>query len=106
MNEAEKSALWARVELTQTAQAKLGVKQWGLLNSYGKLMTGPPLGGLYVSGIPCEVAKEFVDALVRGETIEVHLMHRHRSGHYEASSLRMLRDGRLVMMFDDREELA
>lgn len=94
-----------RVELTRYGQAKLGVKGWGLLNSYGKLMTGPPYGGLYVSGVPCEIGKAFIDALVRGETIEVHLMHRHRSGNYEASSLRWL-DGQFWMVFDDREVLA
>jgi hypothetical protein len=105
MDEDEKRAMWAHVELAQYGQEQLGIAAWRLLCSYGKLMTGPPLGGLYVSGIPCEVAKEFVDALVRGETVDVHLMHRHRSGNYESSSL-CLRDGRLVMIFDDREELA
>ena len=105
MREAEKVALWARVELTRYGQEQLGVREWGLLHSYGKLMTGEPFGGLYVSGVPCEMGKCFVDALVRGETIKVHLMHRHRSGHYEASSLR-LHGGRLVMVFNDREELA
>ena len=105
MDEGEKTALWARVELTRYGQDRLGPRHWGLLCSYGKLMTGPPYGGLYVSGIPCDVACEIVDGLVRGETVDVHLMHRHVSGIYEASSL-CLRDGQLVMIFDDREELA
>ena len=105
MRESEKGALWTRVELTRYGQEQLGVREWGLLHSYGKLMTGEPFGGLYVSGVPCVMGRAFVDALVRGETIAVHLMHKHRSGHYEASSLR-LQDGRLVMVFDDREELA
>ena len=105
MNKDEKRLLWARVELTKYGNAKLGERAWRLLCDFGKLMTGPPHGGLYVSGIPYELAREFVDALVRGETIDVHLMHRHRSGNYEASSL-CLRDGHLVMIFDDREELA
>lgn len=105
MDEDAKRALWARVELTQYGEEKLGPPQWSLLCSYGKLMTGPPLGGLYVSGIHCEAARDIIDSLVRGETVDVHLMHRHRSGHYEASSLRW-RHGCFWMVFDDRVELA
>ncbi len=64
-----------------------------------------PSAGLYISGLPVEPRLELALLLLVGQTIDVHLMHKHRSGHYEASSLRM-HDGQLIMVFDDREEPA
>jgi hypothetical protein len=46
-----------------------------------------------------------VRRLAQGETVLVHLMHRHRSGSYEASSLRF-GDGILIQVFADREQAA
>jgi hypothetical protein len=61
--------------------------------------------GSYISGVSVAEARAIVDALIAGNIVKVHLMHRHRSGHYESSSL-MLREGRLIMKFSDRTELA
>lgn len=86
------------------ASELLGTRNWKLVSSFGRVMSGPH-SGLYVSGIPTTVAKAFIDALVRGEEISVHLMHRHVSGNYESSRLRFDGD-RLWMHFADRTELA
>jgi hypothetical protein len=45
-----------------------------------------------------------VQRLLAGDTVEVHLLHRHRSGNYESSSLRWT-DGQLVMVFGARANL-
>lgn len=82
----------------------LGTRGWGLLRSYGKLMSGTH-NGSYVSGLPLSEARKLLDALQRGERIPVHLMHRHRSGNYESSEL-SLTDGRLMMHYPDRSEPA
>jgi len=95
----------AELELGRYGLEQLGERQWALLKWKGKLFTGPPYGGLYVSGIPTEMARAFIDVLIAGQTIPVHLMHKHRSGNYEVSSLRM-DGGRFVMVFEDREEFA
>ena len=82
----------------------LGDRNWRLVHSYGRVMSGP-YAGLYVSGIPMPVVQAFIDALLRDEEIPVHLMHRHVSGNYESSRLRW--DGaRLWMHFADRTEPA
>lgn len=104
-SEREKLEWEAYQSLKRYAQDVLGPAQWRLIEYYGKLMTGPPLGGMYVSGIPSSVARVIVDELIAGQVVQVHLMHRHRSGCYEASDL-CLRDGRLIMLFDDRCEFA
>lgn len=91
--------------LSGYARAALGPEQWSLLRFFGKVMDGGPLGGLYVSGLVSHEARLIVDELVAGEVVEIHLMHRHRSGHYEASSL-CRRNGRLIMLFDGRSEFA
>lgn len=80
----------------------LGAQQWSLLRRFGKCMAGPPHSGLYVSGLPFAEVHRLLDALAAGETVPIHLMHRHRSGHYERSSLR-LHQGVLVMVYADRE---
>lgn len=100
----DSKALRAHLELQRYAETVLGSRAWTLLRSYGKIMSGP-FAGVYVSGLPTDLAYEIVDALVHGQTIHVHLMHRHESGKNEMSSLRFL-DGKLVMQFLDREELA
>jgi len=82
----------------------LGDRAWFLLESYGKLMDGPHSGS-YVSALPGKEKLDLARRLVAGETIYVHLMHRHRSGNYEASSLRLV-DGKLVMVFRDRVRIA
>jgi hypothetical protein len=86
------------------ADEVLGKRQAHLLRRYGRVMSGP-CSGSYVSGIAPSAARAYIEAMARGEEIPVHLMHRHRSGTYESSSLQMV-DGRLIMKFDDRTELA
>jgi len=97
---------WVRVsvELSAFAESLIGVRNWRLLRSYGKLMAGPHSGS-YVSGIPFDLARRLVKALAEGAEVHVHLMHRHRSGNYEASRTRFV-DGRLEMVFKDRVERA
>lgn len=63
-------------------------------------MSGPHVGQ-YLSGVPARVTREALEALVRGEAVDVHLMHRHQSGNYESSRLALV-DGELVMLFADR----
>lgn len=94
--------LQRHVEVGRKAEGLLGKRAWALLCSYGRLMDGPH-AGLYVSGLPYRIQLDIVQRLVHGETVAVHLMHRHRSGHYEASWLRWSQDGGLVMVFRDRE---
>ena len=91
-------------DLDRYALNLLRRRGWGLLFSYGRLMHGPD-SGMYVSALPTEVVVALLDALARGDELYVHLMHRHVSGNYESSMLRLV-DGRLVMRFPDREELA
>lgn len=67
-------------------------------------MNGPS-SGRYVSALSFEATTALVDALARGDEVDVHLMHRHVSGNYESSTLRLV-GGRLVMRYPDREELA
>lgn len=95
----------AHLSLNRFAHEVLGREQWRLLRYFGKLIDGGANGGLYVSGLPCEDARSIVERLIEGEVVAVHLMHRHRSGNYEASSL-WLHAGRLIMLFDDRSEFA
>lgn len=104
MDPKERLALRKWLAMYQSAGAALGDRNWRLLCSYGRVMSGPH-GGLYVSGIPMPAAQAFIAALLRGEEVPVHLMHRHVSGNYESSRLRF--DGtRLWMCFADRAELA
>ena len=95
----------AHLSLNRYAHEALGPEQWRLLQYFGKVMDGGTSGGLYVSGLPCDLARGIVEKLIAGEVVAVHLMHRHRSGNYEASSL-WLHAGRLIMLFDDRSEFA
>jgi hypothetical protein len=90
--------------LAQQGEALLGRKGWTLLRGYGRMMSGP-YSGQYVSALPAAEAAVLLKALQRGETIPVHLMHRHRSGCYEASFL-SLADGRLLMHYPGRTEPA
>ena len=92
------------MQLRAEAERLLGGRAWFLLESYGKLMDGTR-SGLYVSGLPGEEQLALAKRLIAGETVHVHLMHRHRSGNYEASSLKW-NDGKLVMVFRDRERIA
>ena len=95
-----REALRERLLLQACGEAALGLQAWSLLYGYGKLMAGPH-GGQYLSGVPVKVARAILMALVRGEVVDVHLMHRHQSGKYEASRLALV-DGQLVMLFADR----
>lgn len=95
------AALLTVVELKREAESVLGERSWRLVSSYGKLMGGPH-SGLYVSGVPFDVQRDIVRRLAAGETLLIHLMHTHRSGHYEPSSLRWSQ-GELTMVFADRE---
>ena len=85
------------------AERLIGVSAWSLVRSFGKLMDGPR-AGLYVSGIAFDEQLAVVRRLACGETVHVHLMHKHKSGN-QASALRLSSSG-LVMVFDDHEELA
>jgi len=87
--------------LRQEAERLIGPHAWFLFSSYGKLMDGPNAGS-YVSGLDLEEQLELVRCLASGQTLPVHLMHRHRSGDYEVSFLRSMQ-GRLIMVFADRE---
>ena len=98
------ASLLAGAEVDRTAKSALGERAWRLVKSYGKLMGGP-YSGRYVSGVPFNVQGEIVRELVAGETLLIHLMHTHRSGHYESSSLRWVQ-GELIMVYADREVLA
>ena len=100
----ESQALLARLGMYQSASQALGERNWRLVHSYGRVMSGP-YSGLYMSGIPMSAVEAFMDALLRGEEIPVHLMHRHVSGNYESSRL-LFECKRLWMRFDDRTELA
>lgn len=92
------------LKLNRYAESVLGMRGWTLVRSHGRMMSGPNTG-MYVSGVPFAEARWLVEELVHGRRIDVHLMHRHRSGNYESSSL-SLTDGRLTMHFTDRDELA
>lgn len=98
--------IWLRKrrDLERYAVSVLGARGWGLVQSYGRLMRGPR-SGRYVSSLENSEVTELVEALERGEELAIHLMHRHHSGNYESSSLR-LESGHLVMRFPDREERA
>ena len=86
------------------AESMLGIRAWTLLRSYGRLMCGQH-SGRYVSSRPAAEQLDYAHRLLAGETLPIHLMHRHRSGNYESSTLQY-RDGTLVMVFRDRVELA
>lgn len=103
MDDTDKRFLEEFVALHKTASASLGERNWWLLQSFGRLMNGP-YSGSNVSGLPLQDALALVGRLNRGESVPVHLMHRHRSGNYESSRLRLV-GRRLVMSFDDRDEL-
>lgn len=90
--------------LNKHADAALGMKNWMLVRSYGRIMSGPYTGH-YVSALPFEEARRLLDELLRGRRIDVHLMHRHRSGNYESSTLSFA-GGRLTMHFANRDEMA
>jgi hypothetical protein len=93
-----------RLEIHRKAEHLLGSRPWFLLSCYGKLMDGPHAGS-YVSALSAQEQLELLHRLVRGETVPVHLMHRHKSGHYEMSSLRWSQ-GELWMVFRDRKVIA
>jgi hypothetical protein len=91
-------------QLSQEGQALLGETGWTLLRAYGRVMSGK-FTGQYVSGLPVDEVRSLLRALQRGQRVPVHLMHRHRSGNYESSSL-SLSDGRLLMHYGSRTEPA
>lgn len=91
------------MEVCREAERLIGKRAWALLSSYGRLMGGP-YSGRYVSGVPFAVQLEIVRQLSCGETVPIHLMHRHVSGNYESSWLRWSRGGGLVMVYRDRNE--
>jgi hypothetical protein len=83
--------------MAQESEALLGPTGWALLRSYGRVMSGT-YSGQYVSALPSAEVQNLLHALKRGERIPVHLMHRHRSGCYESSSLSLV-EGRLLMHY-------
>ena len=95
------SSLLRYIEVRREGQRAIGERAWLLLTCYGKLMEGPNLGR-YVSALEGEEQLRLLRRLQSGDTVPVHLMHRHRSGDYRASSLRWTPSG-LVMVFSDRE---
>ncbi|WP_416761835.1 hypothetical protein ACNI65_06220 [Roseateles sp. So40a] len=92
------------MELQEVARELLGGPALWMLLSYGRVMEGARVGR-YVSGLPGDEQLELARKLSRGETVPVHLMHRHQSGNYESSSLRW-EGGNLFMVFADREDPA
>jgi hypothetical protein len=90
--------------LRREGEQLLGARNFFLLESYGQFMNGP-YSGRYVSATPMTAHLGLARRLVAGETLDIHLMHRHVSGNYESSML-CWREGRLFMVFEDREELA
>lgn len=101
------ASLAERQGLEEHATRVLDERGWRLLRSYGKVMEPGEWSGRYFSAIPSSNAHAYIDALASGNSIPVHLMHRHRSGNYEASRTRWDRSrGVLVMVFDDREVVA
>jgi hypothetical protein len=100
-------ALLRLAALRVRAERVLGPVAWLMLSRFGRVTSGR-FTGRYVSGLPVSVAEGLVMALARGETVQVHLMHRHVSGtaaRPPLSSLRF-RDGRLVMVVAQHEEPA
>lgn len=104
MDDAFRTALYRHHQLGLKAERLFGARLWFLLSCYGKLMSGPRSGS-YVSGLPVDEQFELVERLANGESVDVHLMHRHVSGNYEASALRWSQ-GKFLMVFGDREEAA
>ena len=92
-----------RAELDIVANYFLGNRHWTLMSTYGRVLTGPH-AGKYMCALPAADALELVTALADGDFIPVHLMHRHHTGCSQPSYLR-LREGRLTMVFADREEV-
>lgn len=66
-------------EVTATAERLLGARGWALLRAYGRLMCGPHSGS-YASSRPFDEQIGYVHRLLEGESLDIHLMHRHRSG--------------------------
>jgi hypothetical protein len=93
-----------RRTLERCAVALLGQHGWELLLSYGRVMSGPR-SGVYVSALPTNEILEILETLARGVEVDIHLMHRHVSGSYLSSMLR-LEGGHLMMQFPDRLERA
>lgn len=91
-------------DLCRYALSVLDDRGWALLTSYGKVMHGRH-SGHYVSALPLSETRSLIAALARGDELAIHLMHRHRSGNYESSALRLVA-GRLVMRYPDRDENA
>ncbi|HSI49170.1 MAG TPA: hypothetical protein VLA61_12935 [Ideonella sp.] len=105
MDDEAADALRQSLHVYRETERLLGARARALLSGYGRLMSGP-FHGRYVSGIPFAHQLELVHQLTRGETIPVHLMHRHVSGNYESSLLRWSQADGLVMVFHDCEEKA
>lgn len=82
----------------------MGARNWSLVSRYGRVMDGEH-SGRYCSALPHRYALKLVRALAGGDSVPVHLMHRHVSGCYESSRL-LLRAERLWMLYDDRSEVA
>lgn len=93
-----------RARVRADAERLVGVNEWMLIEKYGRLTAGPHTG-CYVSSLPVDAWLQIAKCLVAGETLRIHLMHRHRSGHHEASNLRWS-NGELLAVFRDREEVA
>lgn len=97
--------LLRRIEVGLEVGGLIGKQAWSLLSSYGRIVNGT-YSGSYVSGVPFAEQLNIARRLVRGETVPVHLMHRHRSGDSGLSWLRWSQTGGLVMVFSDREKKA
>ena len=99
-------ARWVRdySELVRRAEQILGARGWAVLYAYGRLMSGPR-SGIYLSALPLEEIGLTIDRLADGCELDIHLMHRYRSDHQEASRL-LLIGGKLFMRYRDRDEPA
>lgn len=105
MDRATNNPFRALIEVRQHAERLIGTEAWALVSCFGKLMDGP-MAGAYVCGMAFNEQLALLQRLADGQTVPVHLMHKHRSGNYEASELRLSNGGELLMVFPDREERA
>lgn len=106
MTDEERAAFMLFLEVRRKAEHLLGPRAWFLLSCYGKLREEGPYPGCYVSGASAQLQLDLIRRLYSGHTVPVHLMHRHKSGDSELSTLRWSPERGLVMVFENREERA
>ena len=99
-----REAIRRKHDLDDYAALTLGPVNAGLFLHHGKLRCPGPFSGNYVTGITSEqgvkALKRLIDALARGETIPVILMHNYYLRARRLSVTR-LHDGCLLQEYDD-----